>query len=46
MGEQVSNQREKEPTIDADFGALAKAMQPKLMLSRFEKAFNRPTFAA
>ena len=46
MGEQISNERQNEPTIHADFGVLAKAMQAKLMLSGFEKALNRPAFAA
>lgn len=46
MGEQISDERQNEPTIDADFCALAKAMQPKLMLSGLKKALNCPAFSA
>ena len=45
MGEQIGNERENEPTINAELSALTKAVQSKLMLDRFEKPFNRPAFA-
>ncbi len=40
MSEQIGNERQNEPTIHAKLGALAKAVQPKLMLSGFEEALG------
>ena len=44
MGKQVDNERENERAIDAGFGALTKAVQPKLMFNGLKKAFNGPAF--